>query len=175
MERRRRADRSERERLGGRSARNERKTQRDGVRHKRLRRPAEVRRMRKKRRRLRMIPFVLILLLCTYLVHAYVDQTRRIAKLRKEKAELVGAQVDLENEIKSLELDFKNRDSLEFIEKVAREKLGMVKANEEVYVDINMRDPRDLPPEKEDDKKTDHKEEETMENQESQSSNTDHE
>lgn len=103
--------------------------------------------MRKKKKRMRMIPVLLILLLGVYLVHAYVDQTKRIAALRKEKAELAGAQVELENEIRSLEYDYENRDSFEFIEKVAREKLGMVKSNEEVYVDINMRDASDLPPE----------------------------
>ena len=111
--------------------------------------------MRQKKKRMRMIPVLLILLLGVYLVHAYVDQTKRIASLRKEKAELAGAQVDLENEIKSLEYDYENRDSFEFIEKVAREKLGMVKSNEEVYVDINTRDASDLPPEdrKEDEEK----------------------
>lgn len=115
----------------------------DLARRPRRRSPAEVRRMRKKRRRLRMIPVLLILLLSVYLVHAYVDQTKRIAALRKEKAILAGAQVDLENEVKSLEYDYENRDSFEFIEKVAREKLGMVKSNEEVYVDINLRDASD--------------------------------
>lgn len=123
----------------------------DAARRPRRRSPAEVRRMRQKKKRMRMIPALLILLLGVYLVHAYVDQTKRIAALRKEKAELAGAQVDLENEVKSLEYDYENRDSFEFIEKVAREKLGMVKSNEEVYVDINMRDASDLPPE---DKKT---------------------
>ena len=125
--------------------------------------------MRKKRKRLRMIPVLLILLLSAYLVHAYVDQTKRIAELRKEKAELAGAQVDLENEVKSLEYDYENRDSFEFIEKVAREKLGMVKSNEEVYVDINMRDASDLPPEekKPDEEKTqDEDREENEENEE---------
>lgn len=127
----------------------------DAVRRTRRRNPAEVRRMRQKKKRMRMIPVLLILLLGVYLVHAYVDQTKRIASLRKEKAELAGAQVDLENEIKSLEYDYENRDSFEFIEKVAREKLGMVKSNEEVYVDINTRDASDLPPEdrKEDEEK----------------------
>lgn len=146
----------------------------DAARRPRRRSPAEVRRMRKKRRRLRMIPVLLILLLGAYLVHAYVDQTKRIAELRKEKAELAGAQVDLENEVKSLEYDYENRDSFEFIEKVAREKLGMVKSNEEVYVDINMRDASDLPPEekKPDEEKTqDEDREENEENAEPQAEN----
>lgn len=168
-------ERRTRERDASRRRAPDRRRPQDAARRPRRRSPAEVRRMRKKRQRLRMIPVLLILLLGAYLVHAYVDQTKRIAALRKEKAELAGAQVDLENEVKSLEYDYENRDSFEFIEKVAREKLGMVKSNEEVYVDINMRDTSDLPPEDKtaDEKKTqDEEHQENEENAEPQAENT---
>ena len=146
----------------------------DAARRPRRRSPAEVRRMRKKKKRTRMISALLILVLGVYFVHAFTKQTKRIAALRKEKAELAGAQVDLENEIKSLEYDYENRDSFEFIEKVAREKLGMVKSNEEVYVDINVRDASDLPPEEKkanEEKTQDEDREENEENAEPQAEN----
>ena len=130
--------------------------------------------MRKKKKRTRMISALLILVLGVYFVHAFTKQTKRIAALRKEKAELAGAQVDLENEIKSLEYDYENRDSFEFIEKVAREKLGMVQSNEEVYVDINVRDASDLPPEEKkanEEKTQDEDREENEENAEPQAEN----
>lgn len=43
----------------------------------------------------------------------------------------------LSQEIKGLEEDIKNSDSPEFVEKVAREDLGMVKPREVIFIDKN--------------------------------------
>lgn len=43
----------------------------------------------------------------------------------------------LEKEIDELNKEIENSDSLEFIEKVAREEMGMVKPREIIYIDKN--------------------------------------
>ena len=94
-------------------------------------------RRRKKKRRIGLLPKLLVVVLIIYLVHSYVDQSIRLSKLRQEKENLEAQKVILVKEIDGLKEDYANKDSLEFVEKVAREKLGMIKSNEQVYVDIN--------------------------------------
>ncbi len=48
------------------------------------------------------------------------------------------AEEKLDDNKKSLEAEKQNTNSLEYIEKLAREKLGMYLPNERVYVDSNM-------------------------------------
>lgn len=45
--------------------------------------------------------------------------------------------IKLNNEISQLQREIKNADTLEFVEKVARDDLGMVKPREIVYIDKN--------------------------------------
>ena len=48
------------------------------------------------------------------------------------------AEKELDDNKQNLEQEKKNTDSLEYIEKLAREKLGMYLQNERVYIDSNM-------------------------------------
>ena len=48
------------------------------------------------------------------------------------------AESELNQNKQNLEQEKKNTDSLEYIEKLAREKLGMYLQNERVYIDSNM-------------------------------------
>ena len=48
------------------------------------------------------------------------------------------AEEKLDDNKKSLEAEKQNTNSLEYIEKLAREKLGMYLQNERVYIDSNM-------------------------------------
>ena len=48
------------------------------------------------------------------------------------------AEKELDENKQNLEQEKKNTDSLEYIEKLAREKLGMYLQNERVYIDSNM-------------------------------------
>ena len=48
------------------------------------------------------------------------------------------AESELNQNKQDLEQEKKNTDSLEYIEKLAREKLGMYLQNERVYIDSNM-------------------------------------
>ena len=56
----------------------------------------------------------------------------------KQKIEKINAEIE-EEKRRNAELDkiIENADSDEFIEKIAREKLGMIKSNEIVFVDVS--------------------------------------
>lgn len=57
--------------------------------------------------------------------------------LQTRKAELEIEIGTLERDISQLNKEIENSGSLEFVEKVAREELGMVKPRERVYIDKN--------------------------------------
>lgn len=65
-----------------------------------------------------------------------------IRNLKAQKVEKEKEIEELQGDLDELNDEIKNVDSLEFIEKVAREELRMVKPREIIYVDINKkRDP----------------------------------
>ena len=71
-----------------------------------------------------------------------IKQQLSISQYQNEIKEL-SSKIDVaENELnqnkQDLEQEKKNTDSLEYIEKLAREKLGMYLQNERVYIDSNM-------------------------------------
>ena len=71
-----------------------------------------------------------------------IKQQLNISQYKDEIKEL-SSKIDVaENELtqnkQDLEQEKKNTDSLEYIEKLAREKLGMYLQNERVYIDSNM-------------------------------------
>lgn len=71
-----------------------------------------------------------------------IKQQLNISQYRDEIKDL-SSQIEVaENELnqnkQDLEQEKKNTDSLEYIEKLAREKLGMYLQNERVYIDSNM-------------------------------------
>ena len=71
-----------------------------------------------------------------------IKQQLNISQYQDEIKEL-SSKIDVaENELtqnkQDLEQEKKNTDSLEYIEKLAREKLGMYLQNERVYIDSNM-------------------------------------
>lgn len=71
-----------------------------------------------------------------------IKQQLNISQYKDELKDL-SSQIEVaENELnqnkQDLEQEKKNTDSLEYIEKLAREKLGMYLQNERVYIDSNM-------------------------------------
>lgn len=71
-----------------------------------------------------------------------IKQQLNISQYKDEIKDL-SSQIEVaENELnqnkQDLEQEKKNTDSLEYIEKLAREKLGMYLQNERVYIDSNM-------------------------------------
>ena len=71
-----------------------------------------------------------------------IKQQLNISQYQDEIKELSSKIEVAENELnqnkQDLEQEKKNTDSLEYIEKLAREKLGMYLQNERVYIDSNM-------------------------------------
>ena len=71
-----------------------------------------------------------------------IKQQLNIAQYKNEIRELSSkievAESELNQNKQDLEQEKKNTDSLEYIEKLAREKLGMYLQNERVYIDSNM-------------------------------------
>ena len=56
----------------------------------------------------------------------------------KDEIKGLSSKIEVAENKQNLEQEKKNTDSLEYIEKLAREKLGMYLQNERVYIDSNM-------------------------------------
>ncbi len=91
---------------------------------------------KKKKNNLRLRHLILILF-SIYVVTTFVSQQKTIRALKTEKAMKEEEIVKLKKEVKELDKEIKDSDSLEFVEKVAREELNMVKPKEIIYVDQN--------------------------------------
>ena len=65
-----------------------------------------------------------------------IKQQINISHYRDDIKEL-SSKIEVEQNKQNLEQEKKNTDSLEYIEKLAREKLGMYLPNERVYIDSN--------------------------------------
>lgn len=78
---------------------------------------------------------VLIFIFVIYIVSTLISQRSMMKELEAERAKNQKEIEVLQTEIKELDSKIKNSDSLEFVEKVAREELRMVKPREIIYVD----------------------------------------
>lgn len=91
---------------------------------------------KKSRKRFR-IRYFLILAIVIYLGITFINQQKIIKALEKEKAQKQGEIEKLNSEIKDIEEKLKYTDSLEYIEKMAREELKMIMPDEIIYIDTN--------------------------------------
>lgn len=91
-----------------------------------------IRKRRKKKIKLRHIVLILLLI---YISVIMLNQKKLMRDLEARRIELQGEVNVLQKEIDLLTEEIENSDSLEFIEKVAREELGMVKPREIIYID----------------------------------------
>lgn len=80
---------------------------------------------------------LVLIFLLIYITLIMIDQRRLMKGLQTRKAELEIEIGTLERDISQLNKEIENSGSLEFVEKVAREELGMVKPRERVYIDKN--------------------------------------
>lgn len=79
---------------------------------------------------------MLILGVIIYTVSIFVNQQKKLNSYNKEK-KYYEEQLQAQTEYKETLISTKNNiDSVEFIEKIARERLDMYLPNEEIYVDI---------------------------------------
>lgn len=91
--------------------------------------------MRKKRRKKVKIGRIIFLGILVYIMVILINQNRMIRELELKKLTLQKDIETLEYEIEELEAEIEKSDSLEFVEKVAREELGMVKPREIIVID----------------------------------------
>ncbi len=93
----------------------------------------------KKKKRVRGLKWgrLLIIGLAIYLSAIFLHQNKLMAGL-EDKKKVTEIQIkELEKDIRDLTVELENSDSLEFVEKVARDELGMVKPREIIYIDKN--------------------------------------
>ena len=91
---------------------------------------------KKKAKGLRLIHLVIILLI-VYATIVFNHQRKLMKDLNTKKAENLAKKQELEKEIDELNEEIDKSDTLEFVEKVARDELGMVKPREIIYIDKN--------------------------------------
>lgn len=72
----------------------------------------------------------LVVISSLYFTKVFINQWETNKKLNFEIDQLVEEKSKLKDEITDLESTYEERESLEFVEKTAREKLGMIKARE---------------------------------------------
>ncbi|MTI68051.1 MAG: septum formation initiator family protein [Firmicutes bacterium] len=93
--------------------------------------------MKKKKFKLR---YVLFLALIIYLGTVFIKQEMTINSLEKKNTKKQQEVKELNKEISDIEKQLEKVNSLEFIEKIARKELKMVKPNEIIYIDKNKED-----------------------------------
>ncbi len=91
---------------------------------------------RKRKKGFRLKHFIL-LLLAFYLGKTLISQSILMKELSERKLKEEQEITKLEKEIKELQEQIEKKDSLEFVEKVAREELKLVKPREIIYIDRN--------------------------------------
>lgn len=100
---------------------------------------------RKRSRKIRTRHF-LLLALVLYIASIFRNQSKLMSNLERTRDMEMARLKKLEREIADLEREIENSDSLQFVEKVAREELGMVKPREIVFIDKNKEKPLFIEP-----------------------------
>ena len=77
-----------------------------------------------------------VLALCVYVVFTLVNQRITLSKCNQAKLEQQQKIAEAKIEQQKLEDELKKAGTDEYLEGIAREKLGLVKANERVFIDI---------------------------------------
>ena len=92
---------------------------------------------RRPKRQKSIILRLFVLLLCGYFTISLASLWSELNDSLKELEELKQQQLLEENEIKELKELLKEESNIPLIEKAARERLGFVYSNEQVFVDIS--------------------------------------
>lgn len=80
---------------------------------------------------------IIILGIVIYLIYLFISRQQVLSTYKKEEAYYLGL-IEQEQQRNSELLEMKeNINSAEFIEQIARDKLGMYLPNEKVYIDIS--------------------------------------
>lgn len=91
---------------------------------------------KKRKKKIKLIHIVLLFLFI-YVGIIYYNQHKLLNELEAKRVERLSEVEKLKSEIEGLHYQIENSDSLEFVERIAREDLGMVKPREIIYIDKN--------------------------------------
>lgn len=105
----------------------------------RHRRNEKNKRVKKFNKRLNII-FFISTIVTLFLIVTFVRQRIKIANLNKEYQLLQAQEENMKNQIEDLVKEIQTVNSLEYIEKKAREDLGMIKKDENIYVNSDETD-----------------------------------
>ena len=78
---------------------------------------------------------IIIIFLAIWLAFTLHNQRKMKVELEEKKAAYEKEIAEIQKDVDYLKLEIENSDSLEFVERVAREELGMVKPREIVVID----------------------------------------
>lgn len=95
---------------------------------------------KKKQKQKFKIRHALIIFLFIYIALIYYNQNKLLHELEAKEETKIAEIEELKGEIKQLNAQISTSDSLEFIEKIAREDLGMLKPREIIYIDKEKKD-----------------------------------
>ena len=84
----------------------------------------------------RLVQAVLVLAVCVYVAVILIQQRVTLAKCGKVAEEYKDKISTAQLEQQRLEDELKQAGTDEYLERIARDKLGLVKANERVFIDI---------------------------------------
>lgn len=90
---------------------------------------------KRRKKKLFKIRYFLILIFGVYIISVFISQNRIISDLKEEKLQKEEEIEVLKAEIAEIQEKIEYNNSLEYIEKIAREELKMVKPNEIIYID----------------------------------------
>lgn len=92
---------------------------------------------RKKRKKGFRLTHLIIILIIFCIGRTLINQTIMMKELNERKSQELEEIEKLQNEIEQLQSEIENKDSLEFVEKVARDELRLVRPREIIYIDKN--------------------------------------
>ncbi|NLC04738.1 MAG: septum formation initiator family protein [Tissierellia bacterium] len=93
--------------------------------------------MKKKKKRRLKLGRLLLIGLAIYISAIFIHQNKLINTLEAKKQKTEMEIKELEDDIRDLTKELESSHTLEFVEKVARDDLGMVKPREIIYIDEN--------------------------------------
>ena len=79
---------------------------------------------------------ILVIIFCIYIVSVLINQQTKLKSYKQSQAYYEEKTQDAKQYQESLKSLKENVDSPEYIEEIAREKLGMYLPNERVYIDV---------------------------------------
>lgn len=92
---------------------------------------------KKKKKKRFKLTYMIICFLLLYIALTFWNQRNLMQELQAKKNHNILEVQALEKEIESLNKEIESSDTLQFVEKVARDDLGMVKPREIIYIDTN--------------------------------------